>query len=1166
MKEKLRALWAEKIGPKLEPVFARLREMNDRVLAPANKYLRLFSYFLIIPVVFTFIAGIGFFWIYPAYELRPWMTEKLVTTLKAQSLRVGDMTWAHSLPRFSLGIALKDVEVQGGAWFHDLKLEELKLSFSPFSLVFEGTPFKLEAKGVDADLKFSSPRDADPHAIEEATVTGPAPTKKAEKLAEWVRKLLAYAKGYKVQLRDSRVKFEIPSSDKSVAATRVVLQDMELDAELDASWRQHIRMEANAQAGSSSASWILAGPVEFSSKSVLAVRDGNVPVSLEFSDFEIDLSEANFTGWDVFERFAPGLWKLQAKPRVLFREEEGHFLIGEVISGETSVRLDDLKVELNSRYQPGKEFELHWLVGRSEVKEFHLPLKWIRRAPGVGVISSMGRLHVRDRLDNSDFNWRLALNNFKMDSSYLASLWGDKKSSSGPLILSAVSEGRLQNGRLESPRSEIQIEAGDVNWDPPESIFVKPRGAKARLLVRFSHDSEGLKLTTLDADLHSLNVRGTGSVKNLLGYVLDDEALTVNLDLDTNDVDLSEWTALFPWFRKVPLQGVFEAKASASAVYDPSKEKRWSLSEWNVEKFHFSNVKGSFEKGGVDIAGLRQDLNGPFSVNFFFVGRGDGTRVNRATLLSQVDLSGASIWLSDQFRKPQNVPFLLQISADQSRNRVDISKGRFQFSTLDMSFMGQMIQGAGRSRLKVSLEDPIDLSSWRRYFPDAKLQERVRGRVWLDGSLGLDSNFRSEKDIDWSTLTFDGQMRFEDFAWDSDLLGNAFDNVSGQLRFSDRAIEFTPIAIRKGAQTYKLEGSLRPEPKVGQKQRALYLIDWFLNPVWNLEANVQIPRLELSSMLKKLESKDRYAFPDDWLGSDRIKGSKANLNLDIGSLHWEGEELFSKLLGKFEFDRGRATLRPFSLLHKGGKIKGSATLDLTPVWVRNEDPQWAASVNVEGLDVSAVPFSMGFPKGLVKGDATFTSQGRYYADWEKNARLRGLATLTRVQEDFWTRPIKAKVDAFFDKSEASDYLISDARKNECYAQPETALVEFQKTDDKLDLGRVRVNLKGGGRLDLQADVKEASLRHRARVSGKALYRFPAGCFSVRGQACMKDLQKEVAWPLDFSKQSQVWTDLEYVFDPVLFGKSFQACMEKRVAEDVQKQISAEKTAAESKKK
>jgi hypothetical protein len=1150
MKEKLRALWA-KIAPKVEPVFARVRAVWDKVFPHIRRHGRWAAYLVVIPLIFAFIAGLGFFWIYPAYELRPWVTQKLVSELRAQSLRVGDMSWSHSLKNLSLGVELRDVEIQRGTWFHSLKVDELRLSFSPVSLVMAGTPFNLEASGLDAHLRFDGKSDAPVVVQPDAELT---PSTKSEQLVEWTRQLMAYAKGYKIRLERSKLQLQI-------ADVRVNLLDLELDADLDASWRQRLELSALIQTGSENGSWVLAGPFSLESRSVLTVRGENkIPVALDFSSFDLDLSRTNFTGGNIFERFSPGRFVLHASPRILFREEGSEVVLGDLTSGKAHAFLDDLKIDLDSRYQPGKEFELQWIVGRSEVKELHLPVKWIRRSPGSGIVSSSGRLHVRDRLDNSDFVWRLSLNNFKLDATHLAALLGDKKSASGPVVISAVSEGRLQNGRLLSPRTEVQLHATQANWDPPSSFFVKPADTKTELLVRMSHDDEGLKVSNFDLELHSLKVEGRGALKNLLGWAFQDEPASFDMSVLTNNIDLSDWSSLFPSFRKVPLQGFFQAKANLSGTLDPKVESPWPLVNWSFDKFHFSNVKGTFAKGsaGMDIAGLRQDLNGPFEMSFFFVGRGQGSRVHRATLLGQLNLGDASVWLGDTFRKPQGVPLELQISADQSQNRVDIDKGHFQFADLDMNFSGQMVQGSGRSRLKVLLKQPVDLATWKDFFPDAKIQERVKGRVWLDGSLGLDSNFRSEKDIDWSTLTFDGQSRFENFSWHSPLLGNSFDSISGKLRFTDRSIEFAPVQIFKGQQSFRLEGSLTPEPIGNKKIRSLYLIDWFLNPAWNLQANVQIPQIELSSLLEKLESRDRYKFPDSWTKSTWAKGSRANVNLDIGSIQWESRELFTKLLGQLEYNRGRSTLRPFSLNYEGGKLKGSATLDLSPTWTNDGDPQWAASVSLESFPVKALPFHLGLSKGVVKGEGTFTSQGRYFADWVKAARLRGLLQVAGIEATPWTLSLREKIDAFFDKSAASDYLLSDAVRAECMPVPESALVEFQETTGKLELGRVRLALKGGGRLDLQANVTDPTYPTAARLRGKAKYRFPSRCFSDRAQFCVRELEKDLSWPLDFSQGESSWTKIEYDFDTAAFGKSFQACMVRRVASDVKKQISSGK--------
>lgn len=1144
MKERLRAQ-LEALRTKLDPHIKKANAVWQRVGPNVYQKGKWILYMMILPVILVVFVVTGFFLVYPAHELRDWVSVKVQNQLNAQEVAIKDMRWDHSFLKLSLGVRLEGVDIKKGAWFDNIAAQKIRFSLSPLGLFVGGTPFDVEVEGLltDARLRTSSKMNQAP---EDAS--------SKSRILTWTKSILEYAKGYRLQVKQGELRFLTEESLKSRDDDRFdfILRDIHLNANFSSSLTQELKLQALIQAGISNR-WAVAGPVKLTTSSVLQLEGGTRPVSLNFSRFEADLSQVSMKGWSLLERMAGGVFEVSATPRVLFKEEKSELQIATVLFNDSRARIDDLEIVFSLSHVPDKESSLEWLLGRSEVSELRLPLRGLRRAPGKGIVSSSGRIVIRDRVDTSEATWRLMLNNFRIDSSHLSSIWGDKSSVKGELRLSAVSEGRMKDGKIESPRTEMQLDAADVSWLPPDSNLVKPLGHKAHVLLRVKHENEILRLEQLEVELHTLKFHVNGEATNVLNTLAANESSKVSLSFKSNNVDLSSWTALLPNFRKLPLQGFFETrgKLSTQLSFEDSAPKMTNT-VWNIDKFQLSNIKGSVEDASsINVDGFHEEVVGPFEASVFFVGRGVGTRVDQARLLGKLDLTSAAVTFHKKFRKPQDVPFLLEISADQSRNRVNIERGGLKFADLDINFAGSMVQGQGRSRLNVKMSQPLNLSRWKTYVIDEKLRSALSGQIWVNGGFGLDSNFQSEKDIDWSTLTFEGDIHVQDLVWNSSLLGD-FDSLSGLVRFQNDALYFSSFQMRKGPQVYKLDGSLRPSFAKAKGPRPLYVSHLFSSIGWDVSGNIEVPRVEASKLLKKVESIDRYTFLDSFMDGEVLKRSRASMNLSVGEVTWEAQPFLKSMLAKLEYQSGRWTMRPFSAVYGNSPFQASLSLDLNPVWQADQDPQWAASLRSKTFFSKDFPMDLGYEDAVLDIDLTLTSQGRYFLDWEKNLRVRGLIGVLKAKSSKWLKPIEEKVKFFFDESEARDYLLSDAKRDLCHPVFEKALMEVQWSEGALKLERMRQQNVGGGRLDLEALVTPKD--QKSFVRGKAAFLFAKSCFSKEAQSCFDSLGGGRGWLLDFSKDSVSFADLKYDLDVARYAQLFKQCMAKKISERVTQEI------------
>lgn len=1144
MKDRLKALLAGPLA-KFAPLINKWQKFSDRTFPHIKRISRWMFYTLMLPAFLLIISIMAFFFIYPANELKPWAINKIQHRLHAEKVSITDIRWDHSLIDLSLGVRIDNVSIEKASWLNSFYADNIRFSIGLGGFITKGLPFQIELDGLIAESMLKSSKNE----------VMPLTTSKdfKSKISFWAQSALGLVKGYRLNIKNSELRLisEEIRNLKDEERFDFFLKNISLEASVNSSWKQVVSLDAIIQAGHPS-KWAIAGPLKIQSESHLKFTSDNNLVALVFDKFEADLKETNWTAFGVIERIGGERISLSAQPNVFFKESENETSIESIQLNKAKFYLDDLGVDVDFNVSPGKETSIEWVVGRSEVQNFYLPIKGLRRGPGKGVISSSGKITIRNDFKNSEAQWRLMLNNYRIDSSYMAPALGDRGILSGELKISFVSEGSLTEGSLKSPHSELQIDASEIAWIPASSELIKPSGNKALMFAKLTADNNIIDLSQFDFELHTLKFKSSGKTENLLNGLVFDEKFSLDFSFNTNNVNLSEWSSMLPGFKKNPLQGFFQVKGKTSTdVINVKNEKRFDNFSWNFDRLQLSQVRGGFaEAANLDIQeGTNSQIEGPFEANLFFVGRGIGTRVDQARLIGKVDFSDALINFNHKFRKPKTVPLLLEISANQSRNRMNLTRGELRFANLDLGFSGSLIQGMGRSKLDLKMNEAIDVTQWRNMILDSKLKESLKGSWLLNGSFGLNSNLRSEKDIDWSSLTFEGDLIVNDFAWNSELFGE-FNSLSGRLKFLNDQVQINKFTMFKGSNKYLIDGLLRP---IDSKR--VHVSDFFSDHAWETQINLEVPKIEVSKLLVKMDSIDRYSLPEFMLTSDRFKNSRISFNLNIADATWEENSFLKNLLGKLDYAQGRWTLRPFSAAMGESKFQGSASIDLNPFWLAKKDPQWAASLKSTSYNSRDFPLELGFLDAMFGADLTLTTQGRYLNDWKNNLRMRGLINIKQAKESLWLNPVGSMVKKLFAETVARDYLLSDAKQNSCLPIMNKAMVELHWHDEKLKIERMRHDLYNGGRLDLEAVIERVN--DSTSAIGKAAFKFSNNCFSESAKTCFDRLTKNRGWILDFSTTPQPLDSIKYAFELESFAENFKSCMAQKIAEKVSNEISKE---------
>lgn len=1147
MKQKLLML-REKLVDKLRSVLFIFNPILSKVAPAAILVIRKFLTIGLIPVLSFVFLIYGVFVMYPAYELKGWLSRQLAQELQAEEVFIGDLKWDHKPLSLSLGLIVDELSIRDGAWVQSAKIGHIRVGLSPLGFLFSETPVQISAQEFSLELEEVAQEDANKvisSAEEEAGEQSPV-LQAAEFLTSNMR-------GYLLDFKNGTVVVDFPSFGKAVTLT-----DFELDAVLGSSAAQQVDFHGTVDLADDKGRWAVGGPVIIKTESRM-VKSGGVPVSLEFEKFEADFSELAFSALQVFERLGKSRFDVSGTPRVVFTHENGYQEIEKVLFEKATIDYDDLKIGFRSEFQPRKELKFEWLIGRSDVQSLKLPIVGLRRSPGKGVVSSNGYIKIRDEFQRAEGQWSLMLNNFRTESQNIAGLLGNQESLKGELKISGVSEGRLNGGVLETPRTELQIDASKMRVELLDGNFVKPPDRELSLLFRVKKEKERLKLEDITLKLHTLHSNLVGHIDRPILHLLGIEDGAYDLRLKTNNIDLSEWSAFFPCFRKIPLQGFAHVSTDLEGPLFLEEGKSFAQMQWNVSKLHFSNIKGSIESDlsqSLKDAGYDDRLLGPFTMSLYFVGRGFGPKVQRANLMFQSDFSEASVFVEDMIRKPIGVPMNLQVSLNQMPNKLSLERGFFEFGDLRMIFSGDLLQGSQSTQVNVGFQRPVDLGLLRPLILDKRLSSTLEGKWGLNGAIRLADNLEFEKSIDWSSLFFEGEVSVTDGALASRFMRKPIENLTGRLEFQKDSIEVREISFSEAGTAYSLSGSIKPMAETGGGSGTLSLGDWMATKSWDINGQVSVPQLELTSLLDASQVSGDYLFAESWTKGEFFKNSSMDIALSSQQVAWIGREIAQDLNAKLALSKGRLQLRPMSLAMDGGKITGNYTVDFNPLWSGKESPEQGFSLKLSNVPSSRFPRSLGLVGARLSGELQGVTAGNFLSDWREQLSASLSLTGTSGGESLH-RANRALMSRILENSKARDYMISDARKRTCLSEQSSVRLEARVQGEGFDTLRLQQGYGAGGQVELSmapwnfASGPQQEEPELQEYLGS--FTLPTNCLSAKGQRCLSRFNGKGAIPL----RASVSQDLKYdfKFNEEAFGESFASCMAQETKKEVEKRLS-----------
>ena len=1069
--------------------------------------------------------------------------------LNADFVSIGKLSWDFALSSFSFGVRVKDLRIKGAKGLQSISVPELSIYTQPIKLLMGGVPGQLIVKNPMIRI---GPGAASETSNKKTEARSPI-TFDSSSLPKWSRyiRLKYQIEAAKVDIAPELLDFE------SSEHTNISIEKVNLSGEVSGlPGTFNAKMDSEFNVGIDDGKYIVQGPADFSIDGFFQLENGR-PVSLNAGTIHANLDKMNLALFNVIEKTAGTTLRLDTQAQIPLNPR------GEAQSvefSESQLSFDNIPIKFSGLYAFESGLKAKWTLNRTVLEEFHVPIKNLRSTPFSGVLESSGAMSFTSA---SGFGgaWKLSLNNVKVDASALEAI--TEKSSTGHIMFSLVSEGSIDRGHFISPRTEFQLEGSSAMIVLKNDVLMKPAGDRFELLVKADVRDDTLTVRRLTGQLNNMAIEGTAElsgIDKLSGE--NDKAALIKINLRSNSVDLSRWKSYIKRVTQypAPIDGFFEVAGSAegrvSFKTDPFKDL-----SWRMDRVSFSNVKGTFAKDSFMTANGNQNdyvLSGPFVFNFIFQGRGLGSRVDRATLLSRMDFTKVGLLYKDTFRKAPGVPLFLEANAEQSRNELKIKRGQLRFHTLDLGFSGTILQGSNRSSIELAMAKPVSLSEWREFFVKSP-NFPVDGQITWKGRVGFGQKSTMEADFDWRQLSLEGYLRFANLSGRFGDMKNPLHNGSGSILFQPSGVVIPQFSLSLGRAVASMSGEITALNQSRKKQMTLNQL--FIQKAWDISSQVSLNQLDATDFSDGKASANGEAEEASMgeeirklLKSSIIKQSRLKLALRARQGKF-GDIQYANLNMRALWENAAFKVQPFSLDAFDGQVSGSMLFDSNPFYLRKESPQSSATLKVRGINAKLVAQSLK-PEmekligGSLSGDLTLTSEGFDADELIRNSKGRLVGKLQNGYFESF-HYLKSSLDSFISSSAAKDYLVKEASKEKCLQKNFDASLDSQLKGGEIEIQAGRFDFKTGSSVELKGKIAKDL---NTALSGD----FIAGtqCLGGDAQKCLAGASGRAAIPFNIEGPA---FEPKVSLDSASIAKSLAQCMTRKIAKKAEAAIQKEAT-------
>jgi len=1140
-----------KLRPLIDNLKTRLpKNIFGGVGAGVRRVLKVFKFSSIATAslfLSLLLTAVVWFNVHPINGYRVFLANWLRQHLDANELRLGDLSWKFSAKTFSFGLQAEHFSFYRNASVERFHADGLMLSVAPLKFFTAKIPLTVTAQGGALKLAATSfdslSKEADSNEIKDLPKVS----------AVFRRVYLDFDfHNLSINIDPKLVSAEKdPNANYHLETKRVRGAINGIPGSFEAQVETHLDLEWGGALGQAVGPAVLAlsGNIQDSNGSLLGAN---------FHKFEANFSDVRMLS-EIVNKKAGQVLKFSSKAQAHFGAKN---LISKFEFTGAQFQYEELilNAELNLdllRHQ----FEIGWDSGVQDVAAITLPLAYVHGVPFRGIVESKGSLKLSAHAA-PEFVTKLSLNNFRLRLKDLAKLGHVDSPSSGDFQFSLVFELDYKKQLLSAPRIEMQFVGNDTQVELDGGRYVKPRGDSLELLLKAKMLDGNLALDNFSANINNLVLNSRMTIAAFNEFVHGRAGAKYNGDLRTNVVDLSEWTSYLPWFRKIPLRGAVEGLVAFDGTLG-ANSLNFSSSSWRIDRLNINNVRGVFEdqKGSgkpLKIEDRDLSVEGPFSLDFVFSGRGSGLLLEKGLFSGILNFDELEFRLGNWFVKPKGRSLSLDVAVEQTQNRLNVKRGLLRLIDNALKIDGSVLQGSTANFLKVKLDKPINLESWRPYFLSLAPDFPALGEIAGEGQLFFGSSGMFEKNLDWAQLGFAGNLRLKDVALNAWPFAYPITKLSGQIVVLRNDVNANKLRFEVDKSLFEASGKISFMPLKSEQGNLSYLFSKAVP--WKLEAQIDVGRLR----------EDVFGFPSETKVSptqqqrhsggltifDSLRhfvrqphSEKSVIDVRLRAREASSDKVKSQnFLTQIKWSDGKLSLDPLQAKMFGGVLRGSFVYDAHGFYLRKDPPQISFQANVDGGELSQIAplYNVNLENqinGKFNGSIRVAADGFDLLAMRKTARGR----VEGAAAGFEFLPFQ-KVDLairdLITKTEASDYL-TNSNPESCLSGEQQADFDIHLSSGETVVQKFSLIAKNRTRLNGAGSFGEnGSLDFRAKLAPGPQ------CLALNAADCLKERVLEMRL-----SESVVSPKLD--LDVADVGRSIASCMSTKVEKQVRQAIENE---------
>ncbi|NCN27940.1 hypothetical protein GW915_10230, partial [bacterium] len=512
---------------------------------------------------------------YPPEQFKEVISQKLKSSGAIEHFELGDLDWGFSLLNLSIRANLKDLKFDLKETPLSAEIARMEFHASLWNLLFLRLPVSLDVYDSKIEVDVTPPNAV----LEEtAAVSKEEAAVSIKAIPDWLRYLYAHLRIHNASLNIKGM------DDYEVSEIQKINLDF-VSSGFPGNYNLDLSFEPIASSEKSGVYVSGLTKVKLAGASRL---QGGYFVGFSAEEYELNLNENLIVGLGFLEKTPGYKMGFQGGLNFIFSPD---LVMRKVEFLNNHLFLSALQINLQAQYSADEGLSLNWALPETRVENLYLPVKYLRLLPFKGIVESKIFIGIPKK-KKPTVDWQISLNNLYADVAKVEGVFDS--TSSGKLLMSMTTKGRYVEGKIESPKIEVHVDATNAALLFNKGQIQKKQGDRLEILFKSIVKDNILKIQNFKGFIHTLEFQGAGRIKNFSEYMAGQSG-DLDFSFITNRIHLRDWsTSLNFLVQSPPLDGFAKIGANFSGPVVLGQDNFEHIN-WRVDQINLTNMRGSFD-------------------------------------------------------------------------------------------------------------------------------------------------------------------------------------------------------------------------------------------------------------------------------------------------------------------------------------------------------------------------------------------------------------------------------------------------------------------------------------------------------------------------------------------------------------------------------------------